>query len=155
MNKAGRHYIRLENEITILHIYVKTCFQEDEMTVSSEVIDDDDEPAPSRQRENDPDWVPCDMKGKTKPESFTVTFVQREWIKPIIPAADRTDDSNDDLFYKLKDLLVGNGVDLDDVFLSPSLIGDIRREVHLATGIEIKVGCALSLSRSCSLARML
>ena len=114
--------------------------------VSSEVIDDDDEPAPSGQQENDPDWVPCDLKGKTKPESFSVTFVQRDWIKPIIPAADRTDDSNDDLFYKLKDLLVGNGVNLDDVFLSPSLIGEIRREVHSANATEIKVGCVLYLT---------
>ena len=110
--------------------------------MSSEVIDDDDEPASSRRREeeiSDPDYDPCDMKGKTKPESFTVEFKQRDWIKPMIPAADRSDESNDDLFFLLKALLVGNGVNLDDVFLSPSLIGDIRREVHTMTGAEIKV----------------
>ena len=111
------------------------------MTVSSEVIDDDDAPAQTRCEDdsNDPSWEPCDMKGKTKPESFSVTFKQRDWIKPMIPVADRLDDSNDDLFYLLKAMLVGNGVDLDDVFLSPSFIGDIRREVHTETGAAIKV----------------
>ena len=79
------------------------------------------------------------MKEKTKPETFTVEFRQRDWIKPMIPVADRIDDSNDDLFYLLKAMLVGNGVNLDDVFLSPSFIGDIRREVHTATGAAIKV----------------
>ena len=116
--------------------------QEDEETVSSEVIDDDDAPAPSRLRSDesiDPDWVPCDMKGKRKPASFTPTYVQREWIKPMIPAADRACISDEALFYVLKAQLVGNGVDLNDVFLSPSLIKEIRREVHLETGAAIKV----------------
>ena len=114
------------------------------MTLSSEVIDDEDKPAPKRQLK-DPDWVPCETKGKTKPETFNIPCRQREWIKAVIPAADRFGDSDEALFYKLKALLVGNGVDLNDVFLSPSLIREIRREVHLKTGDTIKVLLCLLL----------
>ena len=60
----------------------------------------------------------------------------------------KSDDSNDNLFYLLKAMLVGNGAKLDDIFLSPSLIGDIRREVHTETGAAIKVNIVGSQYKS-------
>ena len=60
-------------------------------------------------------------------------------MKPVVFACDRADLSEDEIFHILSSLLVGNGVDIDDVIISPSIIKELRREVHLETDAAIKV----------------
>ena len=60
-------------------------------------------------------------------------------MKPVFPASDRGGVSHDTLFHQLRDLLVGNGVDINDVIMSPSLIRDMRGGEQLAIAADIKV----------------
>ena len=59
--------------------------------------------------------------------------------------ADRGRISTDNLYYVLSALLTSNGVNLDDVVLSPSTIASIRREVELKNFASIKVGRRFSI----------
>ena len=83
---------------------------------------------------DDPDWNPTEEK-----EKENIPCEQQEWIKTVLPVADRFGNSSDNIFHILRDFLVGNKVDMNDVFLSPSLIDTIRGEMHLETDSVIKV----------------
>ena len=115
--------------------------QTENATVSSETIPDPDEPHFSGRddAQDDPSWVPCDQKEKKKPETFQMTCRQKEWMKPVVFACDRANLSEDYIFHILCSLLVGNGVNIDDVIISPSIIKELRREVQLETDATIKV----------------
>ena len=73
------------------------------------------------------------------PELFSVTFCQRDWMKACFPASDRGGVSNDVLFNQLRNLLVGNGMDMKDVVMSPSLIRDMqgKEQLKIADGIKV------------------
>jgi hypothetical protein len=87
----------------------------------------------------DEDYAPCEEKEKKKPDTITLTLTQKKWIKKLIPAADRARLSSEHLFRILSDLLTSNGVNLEDVILSPSTIMALRKEAELANDALIKV----------------
>ena len=97
---------------------------------TQQVIDDPDEPSTSRP---DADWVP--VKEKLKAEEFSITCKQRKWFESVLPALDHYRNSSENVFHLLHDLFKGSGVDMDEVFLSPSLIDTIRGELHRNYGI--------------------
>ena len=73
------------------------------------------------------------------PEYIQPKFKQKEWIKAVIPAADRAGISDDNLFFLLSDLLSGNGCSLDEVIISPSTISRIRKQVKTDKCSQLKV----------------
>ena len=73
------------------------------------------------------------------PEFITPKLPQRDWMKPAFAAADRGKVSNDTLFNIFRDMLVGNGVDMKDVVMSPSLIRQMRGEEQVRVANDIKV----------------
>ena len=109
-------------------------------SVTSEIIDDPYEPSTSKQdlEADDPSWLPSEAKRRKMPEEFTVTFKQKEWMKPVFPASDRGGVSTNTLFHQLHDLLVGNGVDMKNVIMSPTLIGGLRGDAQLSVAADIK-----------------
>ena len=123
------------------------------MTISSEVIDDPDEPETTRRRSDaDPDWTPCDAKEKKKPATFTVTFEQETWFKNIVGSVDRAELSGERCFYIFKDLFSKNGANLDDIILSPSSIAKWRQEAEIKNESNLKVTAAfLKLGQRCIL----
>ena len=84
------------------------------------------------ERMDDPDWNPTEEK-----EKKNIPCEQQEWIKTVLPAANRFGNSSDNIFHILRDLLVGNKVDMNDVFLSPSLIDTIHGVMHLKTSDDM------------------
>ena len=115
--------------------------KEKNATLSSEFINDPDADRHSSNNNDegkDPSWTLCEEKEKAKPETIQLTLKQKEWMKATIIACDRGDISNDMIFHILSTLLVSNGVDLNDVIISPSIISQLRREVQLETDSAIK-----------------
>ena len=88
----------------------------------------------------DPEWTRPDDKRKKRPDSFTPTLIQREWIKPFCRGADRAAISDDTLFFMLRDFCIAHEIPMKDVILSPSTIKEIRKEVETAAAARIKVG---------------
>jgi phosphoribosyl-ATP pyrophosphohydrolase len=77
-------------------------------------------------------------KGENEAETIQLTLKQKDWMKATIIACDRAGLSDDFIFH-LCTFLVSNGVDIDDVIISPSIISQLRRELHLETDAAIKV----------------
>ena len=72
-----------------LNVTITTSSSEEEPCTSSAATTDFDF-----------DWCPTSVAQKQNlPEEFTLNFRQKEWIKNIIPAADRLRISNENLFY--------------------------------------------------------
>ena len=115
--------------------------QEENATVSSEVIEDPDEPASSCQRaDSDEDWLPTDGKRAKKSKTFSVENIpQKEWIKSIIPAANRAQMSSDEIFYVFGDFFSAHGVNIRDLIFSPSTITQVRTEFETENAAKIKV----------------
>ena len=109
--------------------------------MSSELIsdDDDDNDEDDTTSADDPEWTRPEEKVKKRPDSFTVTLVQKEWIKSFCRAADRAAISDDSLFFMLRDFCEAHGISMKDVILSPSTIREIRREVESDAASRIKV----------------
>ena len=55
-------------------------------------------------------------------DTIVLELKQKDWIKQLIPAADRARLSSNNLYYLLSDLLTTNGIDLKDVIISPATI---------------------------------
>ena len=115
-------------------------------TVSSEVIDDPDEPSTSSSSADaDAEWLPCKSKRRKMPEFITPKLPQREWMKPAFAAADRGKVSHETLFNIFRDMLVGNGVDMKDVVMSPSVIRQMRGEEQIRIADHIKVHLSVKI----------
>ena len=116
--------------------------QTENATVSSEIISDDDDENEQDGAESpdDPEWTRPDGKRKKRPASFTITLVQREWIRSFCRAADRAGISDDSLFFMLRDFCLAHDIPLKDVILSPSTIKEIRKEVESESASRVKVG---------------
>ena len=125
--------------------------QIDNATVSSEIISDDDDDEDEQEGVDDPqdpEWLRLDGKRKKRPASFTVTLVQREWIKSFCRSADRAGISDDSLFFMLRDFCVAHKIPLKDVILSPSTIKEIRKEVESESAARVKVGTIQDIRKS-------
>ena len=103
------------------------------------ISDDDDDNEDGTASPDDPEWTRPEGKRKKRPASFTVTLVQKEWIKSFCRAADRAGISDDSLFFMLRDFCEAHGIPLKDVILSPSTIKEIRMEVESESASRIKV----------------
>lgn len=110
--------------------------------MSSETIEDPDEPTSSRRRVGcaDKDWVPADGKRATKAKTFSVENIQqRDWIKSIIPAANRACMSNDEIFFVFGDFFTAHGIDLKDLVFSSTTISEVRTEADAENAADLKV----------------
>jgi hypothetical protein len=113
------------------------------MIVSSEeMIEGDDEPQPSTSgaaSKSDPDFVLPDPKAKVKTEDFTLKLNKTEWIKKLVPPADRARMSAADLFFFCATTIQAGGGDLDEIHLSTEGIRQLRIEAEKENADVIRV----------------
>ena len=102
-----------------------------------EIFSDEEQPCSSK--DTVLDWQPKSSRERHYPETITLNLKQKEWIKNIIPAADRLHLSNENLFYLLSSFLRTNNVDLDSVIISPTTINRLRKEVEMSNFNKLQV----------------
>ena len=87
----------------------------------------EDEPSTSSNLDND--WKIGSKRAYQKPAVFQLNLEQKQWIKSLIPAADRARISTENLFFLLHDLITLNGGDIEDVVISPTTIARLRQKL--------------------------